>query len=57
MEIKKQNPNKIFSEYENACAYKNSLGEKGLFEQCKKNERFYAGDQWYGAKVGNEHIG
>ena len=49
-----QTPKKVFKEYDNSCSYKQSLGEKGLYEQSKKNERFYSGDQWYGAKVGND---
>ncbi len=47
-------PEKIFSEYEKATAYKASLGEKGIFEQSRINERFYVGDQWYGANCGND---
>ncbi len=43
----------IFKEYEECCSYKSKIGDKGLYEQSKKNERFYAGDQWYGANVGN----
>lgn len=54
MEKQKQNPNKIFEQYSDACTYKSQLGEKGLYEQTKKNWRFYNGDQWYGAKVGND---
>lgn len=52
--MEKQSPNKVFKQYEDACAYKSSLGEKGIYEQSKKNWRFYLGDQWYGAKVGND---
>ncbi len=47
-------PEKIFEEYEAIQRYKNSIGEKGLHEQSKINERFYSGDQWYGAKCGND---
>lgn len=49
-----QTPKRVFREYEDSCTYKQSIGEKGLYEQSKKNERFYSGDQWYGAKVGND---
>lgn len=43
----------IFSEYTAGTEYKNSIGDKGIYEQSKKNERFYVGDQWYGADFGN----
>lgn len=45
---------KIFEEYEKGTAFKSSLGSKGLYEQSRINERFYIGDQWYGAKCGND---
>lgn len=51
--INKQ-PKQIFAEYAAGNAYKRGLGDKGLQEQCKINERFFVGDQWYGAKCGNE---
>lgn len=44
----------IFEEFEKGNSFKNSLGNKGLYEQSKINERFYIGDQWHGAKCGNE---
>ena len=47
-------PAKIFNEYRNAINYKTSLGNKGLYEQNRINERFYIGDQWHGAKCGND---
>lgn len=47
-------PTEIFGEYEAAMRFKNSLGNKGLYEQSRINERFYRGDQWYGAGCGNE---
>lgn len=47
-------PEKIFSEYEAGVQYKASLGDKGLYEQNRINERFYAGDQWRGARCGND---
>ena len=50
---KQLEPAKIFSEYKNGTEYKNTLGNKGLFEQSKINERMFIGDQWYGAKCGN----
>lgn len=49
-----QTTKQVFKEYDASCSYKQSLGDIGLYEQTKKNERFYSGDQWYGAKVGND---
>lgn len=45
-------PTEIFNEYQKGCEYKSALGTKGLFEQNRINERFYIGDQWYGANCG-----
>ena len=50
---KQTEPAKIFGEYKDGTEYKNTLGNKGLFEQSKINERMFVGDQWYGAKCGN----
>ncbi len=47
-------PKDIAAEYQSGVSYKASIGEKGIFEQSKKNERFFVGDQWHGAKCGNE---
>ncbi len=47
-------PQEIFSEFLKAKDYKLALGSKGLYEQNKINERFFIGDQWSGAKCGNE---
>ena len=47
-------PNEIFNEYRQGVDYKSSLGKRGLYEQNRINERFYIGDQWYGAKCGND---
>lgn len=44
----------IFSEYQAGVQYKSSLGKRGLYEQNRINERFFIGDQWYGAKCGND---
>lgn len=52
MEIKRT-PNEIFDEYKQATEYKNSLGNRGLHDQTKMNERFYVGDQWHGVQAGN----
>lgn len=47
-------PEKVFLEYEEARKFKSSIGRHGLFEQNRINERFFVGDQWHGAAVGNE---
>ena len=47
-------PFEIFEEYREAADFKASLGKRGIYEQGRINERFYIGDQWYGAKCGNE---
>ena len=39
---------KVQAEYSKGKSYKSNLG---LYEQVKKNERFYIGDQWSGIKV------
>lgn len=44
----------IFDQYEKAKKHKESIGEKGLFEQAKINARFYSGNQWYGVSGGND---
>ncbi|MBO4734477.1 MAG: hypothetical protein J5662_08375 [Clostridia bacterium] len=44
----------IFNEYKKAKSYKESLGEKGLYEQTKINDRFYTGNQWYGVGGSND---
>lgn len=46
-------PEKIFEEYKKGTSFKDGLGDKGLFEQSKKNEDFYFGNQWRGAQTGN----
>lgn len=47
-------PKSVFDEYRKGTDYKNGIGEKGIHEQSKKNERFYVGDQWYGVNCGND---
>ncbi len=47
-------PSQIYSEYKKGVEFKSSMGSKGLYEQNKINERFYVGDQWFGAKCGND---
>ncbi len=50
----KKQPNEIFNEYRLGVMHKASLGKRGMYEQSRINERFYIGDQWHGAKCGNE---
>lgn len=50
----KLQPGEIFKEYEAGVQHKASIGNHGLFEQNKINERFFIGDQWHGAKCGND---
>ena len=47
-------PKLIYKEYLSGVDFKAALGTKGLYEQSKINERFYVGDQWYGANCGND---
>lgn len=47
-------PEQIFNEYLKGYEFKATIGNKGLYEQSRINERFYIGDQWHGAKCGNE---
>ncbi len=49
MIVIKSSCEKIFEEYRTAKSFKASLGSRGLYEQTEINERFFAGDQWYGA--------
>lgn len=41
-------PNEIVKQYNVSQNVKSLMGSRGLFEQTKMNERFFAGDQWYG---------
>lgn len=44
--------NEIFAQHDKCVSFKSTLGKKGIYEQSRLNNRFYHGDQWYGAKVG-----
>ena len=44
----------VFEEYREGRQFKESLGARGLYEQNRMNERFFVGDQWYGANCGND---
>lgn len=47
-------PEDIYREYTDGVQFKSALGDKGMYEQSRINERFYTGDQWYGARCGND---
>lgn len=51
---KKDLAGEIFKQYRSGIEFKNNMGTRGLYEQTKMNERFYVGDQWHGAKCGND---
>ena len=46
-------PEQVQAEYRQATDYKRQLGDRGLYEQNRINERFYSGDQWHGANCGD----
>ena len=46
----KNNMTQVWQLYELGREYNNKIGYKN---NCDKNERFYAGDQWHGVKAGN----
>lgn len=47
-------PKAVFEEYKAGTDFKASVGDKGIFEQSKINERFYVGDHWHGVQCGND---
>lgn len=53
-ENKPFHPETVFSQFRAAREHKELIGDKGLYEQTRINERFYAGDQWHGAKCGSD---
>ncbi len=50
----KLKPRQIWSEFEAGQQYKNGIGDKGIHDQARINERFFVGDQWHGVNAGNE---
>ncbi len=46
-------PRQVQEEYSRGVDYKTSLGDRGMYEQNRINERFYSGDQWHGANCGD----
>ena len=53
MEKEKNTPKEIYEQFIAGEDYKRSIGERGIYEQSRMNERFYAGDQWHGVNAGN----
>ena len=49
-------PSKVWEEYRQGANYKSSLGQRGLYDQGRMNERFYNGDQWRGAQTGDRPL-
>ena len=47
-------PAEIAEEYRRGVRYKQGMGVRGMYEQNRMNERFFAGDQWYGANCGSD---
>lgn len=47
----KKTPRDIWQEYETGVSYKQSIGEKGLYETVKQNENFFIGNQWEGVNA------
>ncbi len=47
-------PRSVWEEYESGRRFKSGLGNLGIYEQNRRNERFFVGDQWHGAKCGGE---
>lgn len=54
MKFQKNTPKSVWEEYASGVRFKNGLGSRGLYEQNRINERFYVGDQWQGARCGND---
>ena len=46
-------PQQVTEEYERGNAWKNAVGDNGMAEQNRINERFYNGDQWRGVNCGD----
>lgn len=49
-------PEQIFGEYKKGTDFKNGIGKRGITGQSTVNERFYVGDQWHGANVGDRPL-
>lgn len=51
---KRNEPQSIFDQYQKQVNYKAAMGDNGMYEQNRINERFYIGDQWSGANCGSQ---
>ena len=51
--IKSIQPEQVQAEYRAGVEYKRQLGDRGMVEQNRINERFYSGDQWHGVNCGD----
>ncbi|MBQ9841534.1 MAG: hypothetical protein IJO42_00275 [Clostridia bacterium] len=51
--VKTIQPEQVQEEYRIGTDYKRQLGDRGMYEQNRINERFYSGDQWYGVNCGD----
>lgn len=47
-------PATVFEEYRKGREFKSGLGDRGIYEQSRINERFYMGDQWHGVQCGDQ---
>lgn len=47
-------PKTVVEEYKQGQQYKTGLGERGMYDQNRINQRFYEGDQWYGVQCGDK---
>ena len=47
-------PELIFEQYRHGAGFKAAVGERGICRQAAVNERFYVGDQWHGARCGDQ---
>ncbi len=51
--VKTIHPEQVQAEYRAGVEYKRQLGDRGMYEQNRINERFYSGDQWHGVNCGD----
>lgn len=52
----KNNPSSVAATFVKITEFMNGIGRKGIGLQSAINERFFIGDQWYGARVGNRPL-
>ena len=44
----------LWDEFKKGQNFKDGIGNKGIHEQSRINERFFVGDQWHGVNAGND---